>query len=331
LSNFYDDQSLPAKGFSGDESDDIFGDPDVVNSSPTTSERIVDTQSGYLVVVKKDGSRAALSVKRRVGTPPSSFVMLTPDEQIKLAKILAEAKVNASRVSPKTEQWNNSLSRKTRAAEEEQQLKFDSAPEKEFERVRVQRAEEYEQMRSERARKTSFTGGQVVSGLVGLVLVSLAGYYVFTHFVGGAKTAASSGPAPQADTQITKETKVDKFVREFVADMLDFAPTTYRSSQVHAMSVMTPELLDKYWQETNFPLSKAQLNATPKGQTLIITKVLQTPGADDTTNVDLYAELASPNSKVSAPVHLQLEIGEGTDEQLKVIAQKDLSSSAAAK
>ena len=326
MSNFYDDQSLPAKGFSGDESDDIFGDQDVVSSSPTTSERVVDTQSGYLVVLKKvDGSRSALSVKRRVGTPPSSFVVLTPDEQVKLAKILAEAKTHASRVSPKAEQWNSSLSRKTRAGEEEQ-FKFQSAPEKEFERVKAQRAEEFEQMRAESGHRSRPTGAQIFGVVLGLVLIPLAGYFAFTHSFGRNKSIPS--PAPQADPQISQETKVDRFVRGFVADMLDFAPATYKASQVHAMAVMTPELLEKYWQETNFPLNKAQLNSTPKGQTLIITKVIQQPGTDNTTNVDLYAELASADSKVSSPVHLQLKIGAGTDDQLKVLAQKDLSSTA---
>jgi hypothetical protein len=88
--NYSDDYSTPAASFSGDDTGAIFDAPDVVRQSPTTNERVVDTQSGYLVVIKRSDSKIALSVKRRIGTPPSSAIYLTPDESLKLSAILSD-------------------------------------------------------------------------------------------------------------------------------------------------------------------------------------------------------------------------------------------------
>jgi hypothetical protein len=87
--SFPDDHASPAAPFFGDETGEIFETPDLVFHSPTTTERVVDTQSGFLVVVKRVDSRLALSVKRRLGTPPVSSILLTPDESLKLSRILA--------------------------------------------------------------------------------------------------------------------------------------------------------------------------------------------------------------------------------------------------
>src|ERR1700677_4082771 len=84
---FSDDLPSSAASFSGDS--DFFESPDVVRTSPTTTERVVDTQSGFLVVLKQIDSRLSLSVKRRLGTPPVSSILLTPDECLKLSRILA--------------------------------------------------------------------------------------------------------------------------------------------------------------------------------------------------------------------------------------------------
>ena len=208
MTNFYDDQSSPAKGFSGDDSSDIFEGQDVVGSSPTTSERVVDTQSGYLVVLKKvDGTRVALSVKRRIGTPPSSFVLLTPDEQVKMAKILAEAKADAKRVSPQAEQWANGLSSKTRAAEEEQ-FRYDTFPEKEFERVRAERQEEYEQIRSSITPRHGDGKLFLIAALAGsLAIVSVGGFLAFKHFA-ASKPLAGKTTAMATTATALKEIKI---------------------------------------------------------------------------------------------------------------------------
>lgn len=82
----------PSSSFFSDGSGGIFDavDPGMIWQSPTTHERVVDTQSGFLVVLKRgESERLMLSVKRRLGTPPSSSISLTPDESLKLSKILA--------------------------------------------------------------------------------------------------------------------------------------------------------------------------------------------------------------------------------------------------
>jgi hypothetical protein len=90
-----DDKREPEpSSFFSDGSGGIFDahdlDPSMIWQSPTTHERVVDTQSGFLVVLKRgESERLLLSVKRRLGTPPSSSIALTPDECLKLSKILA--------------------------------------------------------------------------------------------------------------------------------------------------------------------------------------------------------------------------------------------------
>lgn len=318
--NFSDDQASPAT-----PAGDIFG-ADLISNSPTTSERVVDTQSGYLVVLKKvDGSRVALSVKRRIGTPPGTSILLTPDEQVKLSKILADAKTmtQPTRVSPRAEQWSKTLSSKTREGGEEFLLGV--TPEKEFARVTAEREVDRELAKRELRREHGvFSRGQIISIAAGLILVAVVGIGAVVNFNKKQKEVPPPVVAVAPPVEDVS-TKVDKFVRGFVADMLDFNAATYKASQVRAMASMTPELLEKYWAETSFPLSKAQLQATPKGQTLMITKVTQQPGLDDTREVDLFAELVSANSKISTPVHLRLKIGTGPDNQFRVIEQKDVS------
>lgn len=321
--NFSDDHTSPAAPFS---KNDIFDD-DVISGSPITSERMVETLSGYLVVVKKvDGSRVGLSVKRRIGTPPSTSILLTPDEQVKLAKILADAKsLTASkqhhRVSPRVERWTSGLSRKTRSGEEPESAESES-PEQEFARVAQEREEEMPRRRRRRGTGWQPNRAQIASVALGVLAGPIIGIMLVSSFTHKKSDAAKVTAAAAT----MEEARIDRFVRTFVGDMLDFNPATYKTSQVHAMSVMTPELLEKYWKETNFPLSNEQLSGTPKGQTLIITKVNQAAGAGQITNVDLFAELVSADSKVSTPVHLQIKVDEGIDNQLRVLDQKDLSS-----
>ena len=57
--SFSEDPASPAAPLSGDSS--IFDHPDILLQAPTTNERVVDTQSGFLVVIKRIGERVALS------------------------------------------------------------------------------------------------------------------------------------------------------------------------------------------------------------------------------------------------------------------------------
>ncbi|MBZ0188982.1 MAG: hypothetical protein K8F91_22245, partial [Candidatus Obscuribacterales bacterium] len=94
---YSDDYASPQAPFQGDPTGDIFSEPDVVSQSPLTSVRVVETQSGFLVAVKEVDSRYSLSVKRRIGTPPTSHVLLTGDESLKLSRILADKPGQSSR------------------------------------------------------------------------------------------------------------------------------------------------------------------------------------------------------------------------------------------
>ena len=355
----YTDDASPAPPFgSGSETGDIFAGSDLISGSPTTSERVVDTQSGYLIVLKKSkGGRLALSVKRRLGTTPGSSIVFTPDEQVKLARILAEAKNSSWQGTPsrqvdshsadtqssshnkrenrhehrssRAEKWLNSLSRKTRAGGEE--LLSSAAPGKEFARVSAER--ELDRTIASRGRRNALNRAQTLLVVVALFVVPTLAIVgigkMFTknkHEIQGVPATDSTASSIGATAMnASANQQLDKFVRGFVADMLDFNPTSYKFSQIRAMSVMTPPLMDKYWTETHFPLTKPQLQRTPKGQTLMITKVEQVSAADHTFKVNLFAELVSANSKISTPVHLFLKVDQLPDGQFQVLEQSDLS------
>lgn len=158
--------------------------------------------------------------------------------------------------------------------------------------------------------------------LIVLTILSICGYKIIASKA--VKVEANKASAA-IDVQAIETERVSKFVRAFVADMLDFSPTTYRISQVHAMASMSPELLQNYWQETHFPLSLEQLKSSPQNMTLMITKVEQERLDELNRKIDIFAELVGANSKLSTPIHLQLKVMSMPDGQLRVLEQKDLS------
>ncbi|MBA3859143.1 MAG: hypothetical protein C0507_19735 [Cyanobacteria bacterium PR.3.49] len=328
---------------------------DPIADSPVTTERVVDTQSGFLVVIKKLEARLALSVKRRLGTPPSSSILLTQDESLKLARILSDN--GAGEAEPPQpgrrknfardiDNWINTLSTKPASQEEQTQSagelnaynqleQYESVDGEGLERSPASRWDKFmmdepapEARRAARKRKRpsiSVPPGaiKVALGLaVTLVVVAIAGTVI-------ANLKAPEKSEPKQDVLAAaplSDTKVDKFARAFVSNMLDFNPATYRMSQVQAMAVMKPELLDNYWTETNFPLSKRQLAGLPQNQTVLITKVTQERVNETTKDVDIYAELVSADNKMSSPVHLKLKVAQALDNLLQVIEQKDLTA-----
>lgn len=331
--SYSDDYTSPATPFSGDETGDIFGTPDVVSNSPTTSERVVDTQSGFLVVIRKVDSRVALSVKRRLGTPPVSQILLTPDESRKLSRILAGSpegdKGIAGNVSPEVDRWLDGVTarEKSRARKQHQQPEYTAADEAAIADDLLLEARQRDRMARKRRGGLSLKLGRPQLLVLGACLIAgpICGWLIFN--VMPAKHQTQTVQQQITAAQEITEAKVDKFVRTFVSEMLDFNPKTYRGSQVHAMAAMTPELMERYWQETSFPLSKDQLASSPHGQTLMITKVKQEVDGSNTHDVDLFAELVSADSKVSSPVHLHLKLATTDDGQFRVLDQKDLSTS----
>lgn len=287
---YSEDHASPPAPFSGDGS--VFDHPDVLLQSPTTNERVVDTQSGFLVVVRRMGERLALSCKRRVGTPPSSNILLTPDESVKLSKILAASIIGLDEPTDQNA-GNPALGGRRRFPFTTPTPKRGGVMQK-------------------------FGAPAAVIGVVALV----GGFFIAGLGVGRATTPA----AAPVKVDVLETASVDKFARMFVSDMLDFNPDTYKVSQVQAMSYMTPELLDKYWKETNFPLSRRQLKSLPQGSTVMITKIGQERTAPEYSTADIYAELVRAESKVSNPVHIKLKLGVGPENHIQVIEQEDLTS-----
>lgn len=302
--SFSDDHASPAAPFSGDETGDIFNAPDLVLSSPTTAERIVDTQSGFLVVVRRLEGRQALMVRRRLGTPPSSFVVLTPDESIKLSRILAGgwAEVPQGAAQPaenRLEEFQELIGQRRAAA-----LASDLICSGQTRRS---------------LKPTPRVLASVGLGWAVLLVGGLIGYSL-EHFRSAQPKPASVAKAPDP----LDAAKVDEFVRRFVAEMLDFNPDTYRVSQIRAMAVMSPELVETYWKDTRFPLSSRQLSSLPHDTTLMITRLLQKRPAQGQVEADVFAQMVQTGSKVGTPVHLRLKLGLEQGE-LRVFEQEDLS------
>ncbi len=334
---------------------------DPIADSPVTTERVVDTQSGFLVVIKRLEARLALSVKRRIGTPPSSSILLTQDESLKLARILSDSQGpgedsngngngRKNGFSRDIDNWINTLSTtKAEAAPEKDaaagdldaynqldQYESGDAAYNGLERSPSSRWDKFmmdepspEARRAARKQRKSKAvtippgAKKLAIGIAAIVVVVGIGGTLFANLKGPDKSQPKPdilAAAPLSDS------KVDKFARTFVSNMLDFGPSTYRMSQIQAMSVMKPELLDNYWQETNFPLSKRQLSSLPQNQTVLITKVAQERVNETTKDVDIFAELVSADNKMSSPVHLKLKVAQAADNALQVIEQKDLTA-----
>jgi hypothetical protein len=296
---YFDDPTTPAAPFSGDQSGLDY--PDHVLQSPTTTERMVDTQSGFLLVVKRMGERLALSCKRRVGTPPTSAILLTPDESVKLSKILAhslsglEDSLHGDDAMPRIPSTAPGGRRR-------------------FPFVAESPAKKQAAMRRVMA------PAKIAIAIAVLGTICGGAFFAGKQFGGG----TTHGAAVAADA--LSMTNVDRFSRRFVSEMLDFNPDTYKLSQVQAMAAMSPELLEKYWKETNFPLSRRQLKALPEGTTVMITRISQERVGPTEMNADIYAQLVRSDSKLSSPVHIKLKLGVSEENTIRVLEQEDLSA-----
>lgn len=313
--SFSDDPASPAAPFSGDTTGQIFDLPDMVTTSPTTNERIVDTQSGYLVVVKRLSDRLTLSVKRRVGTPPSSAITLMPDESTKLAKILASGAAASDDSRGRTAERERSKMRRSASRNtSESELPENPVTPSALSSAHI----------PPRLRNNSPIKSFLIPILAGTLLLLGTGCGI-GYLVGA---ASSSAPNAVSEVNPLSTENIDKFVRTFVASMLDFGPDTYKASQVQAMAAMTPELMNRYWQETNFPLSNRQLKNLPQGVTILITELKQEPAPDGTTvMVDVRAQLTDPkNPKVSTPVNLRLKLTADAERRIQVLEQQDLTA-----
>ncbi len=74
--------------FYGDETGEVFAVKEEERPKLETYQHYFETQSGFLVIVKPIGNIYSLSFKRQLGTPPTSFISLTPDEARRLSNLL---------------------------------------------------------------------------------------------------------------------------------------------------------------------------------------------------------------------------------------------------
>lgn len=318
--SFSDDPSSPAAPFSGDNTGQIFDLPDMVQSSPTTTERVVDTQSGFLVVVKKIGDKISLFIKRQVGTPPSSSVPLTADETIKLSKILSSS-FSGDELS---QELGEQISRRRRSSK-----LFEGEHKQQEESKSPDLVVPAQSLSSVHVPMKLMLASVLKAFMVPILGVALSVFVLgIGAGIGGMKVVDTSQrkAAPLLLDSLDKS-KVDIFVRSFVAKMLDFSPETYRASQVQAMSLMAPELFERYWEETHFPLAKRQLAKLPQGAQVQINDLKQERVDSGCTVVDVHAQLTDPtNPKTGTPVNLRLTLGIGNDGRIIVKDQQDLSA-----
>jgi hypothetical protein len=339
--SFHQDDSKSPAAFSGDS--DVFDLPDAFMQSPTTTERVVDTQSGFLVVVKRQNERISISVKRRLGTPPSSSVLLTPDESLKLSKILATSltaeEFKRDRI-PRTDMRRRLLARTDEPADysetgdygdiaadayhlsdgEEREPNWASLSQEALAGAAAARAR-----RSDRKFSLSTIKLRMILVSAAVVL-ALAAAGISAGFL----LSSIFNPASDPETVIIPNpltpSKIDSFARVYVSDLLDFNPETYKISQIQAMSHMSQELLEHYWKETGFPLSTPQLKALPQQSTVMITEIQQKSLDVETAQVDIFAQLVQAKSKETAPIHLKLKLGITADGTIRVIEQRDITA-----
>lgn len=307
-----EDPSSPAASFTGD-SGQIFDHGDPVFSSPTTDERVVDTQSGFLVVVKRIGARLSLSVRRHLGTPPSSQIILTPDESIKLSRILgSSAEVSAASPASAGGQEAGVSSRPALPAADAPVYK------------RAALAPAYSPSSSKDVKaiiqNSLFSRLAFVSTFMALGAVITLGLIIIV--------SPSSVPvvAPAIEQAAVKEQSLIDFARGYITDLLDFNPRSYRLSQVHAMAAMSPDLMERYWQETKFPLPDEQLNATGGASTILIKEIKTANYGEKLKHVDVHATSTTHGGQSARPIHLRLTVGEDAAGQWQVLDQEDLST-----
>lgn len=290
--SFSDDQSSPAAPFSGDSTGRIFDLPEAAQGAPA-GDRLVDTQSGFLVVVKRLNNRLALSIKRQLGTPPSSLVYLTPDESLKLSKILATSLTDDEQLE--AHEIQAAIRGRRRSFQQTGSTDELLIPE-----VVPANPDLLIKMRKGNTQVPRLYG---VSFAVTLLL--LCG--LFAMFTSQGTFHQLTLKSVDAN-DVLSPTKVEQFVTGFVKDMLDFAPETYRSSQIKAMSFMTPSLMNRYWQETGFPLAPEDMRNLPQKNSVTLLEIKQQKLSGSTVVVNVKALIKEAGSSTPLNMFFKLEL-----------------------
>lgn len=281
----------------------------------------LETQSGFMLVFKGAKDKATLSVRRKVGTPPSSAVTLTPDELRRLSNLVSE-------LSPEP------ASRQRLAVGSERppaESDFDSFVAREYPELAQRR-------RIKKAFPISFPEAifelvtekklLLLAGLALAVLVTTAAstvLFLTSKPFAGAPIAA----APSATKAgLAGSLSLEETARTFVLDMLNFRKDSYRQAQIKAMAMMTSDLAERYWKETNFPLTRSQLKALPQDQEVRIESVVPTTISPGNYQVDVKGNLIGASGTAPTAVIIRLSIIQDASGKLLVSEQKDITAQA---
>lgn len=306
-------EPLPAHGYENVDSGNLLLD----------KECQLETQSGFMLVFKGAKDKATLSVRRKVGTPPSSAVTLTPDELRRLSNLVGE-------LSPEPSSGRQRLAVGSDRPPAESD--FDSFV-----------AREYPELAQRRRIKKAFPISVpeaifelvtqkkllLLSGLALAVLVTTAVstvVFLTSKPFAGAPIAAAPSPTKAG---LSGSLSLEETARTFVLDMLNFRKDSYRQAQIKAMAMMTPDLADRYWSETNFPLSKSQLKTLPQDQEVRIESVVPTTISPGNYQVDVKGNLIGASGTAPTAVVIRLSIIQDASGRLLVSEQKDITAQAA--
>jgi len=312
------------------------------NTADSDLEFALETQSGFLVVVKGSGNdgRVSLAVRRRVGTPPSSSIALAPDEVKRLINLLGELSPTAL-----TER-DRMLVGKAREAYLDDLIGANHEPESAALDLFIERDfPELANKRKKHNQPRTFLGAEssnpfyklqtaiqdfkiqpkqiaMVGGVAAILLVLALSAVAVLNF----KPFASHKTAEPEVAAVSPSAGLDEFSKTFVLQMLTFKKETYRQSQVQAMASMTPELAQKYWLETGFPLTRAQLKSIPQDQEVIVSNVASLVLSDGVYQVDVYGQVLANAGAKNMPLHIRLTVTKEASGKFIVSEQKDLSS-----
>jgi hypothetical protein len=279
----------------------------------------LETQSGFMLVFKGAKDKATLSVRRKVGTPPSSAVTLTPDELRRLSNLVGELSpepASRQRVAvgserpPAESDFDSFVAREYPELAQRRRIKKAfpiSVPEAIFELITQ--------------KKLLLLAGLALAVLV-TTAVSTVLFLTSKPFAGAPIAAAPSA----TKAGLAGSLSLEETARTFVLDMLNFRKDSYRQAQIKAMAMMTPDLATRYWSETNFPLSRSQLKALPQDQEVRIESVVPTTISPGNYQVDVKGNLIGASGTAPTAVVIRLSIIQDASGKLLVSEQKDITA-----
>lgn len=297
-------------------------------------EASLETQSGFMLVLKGDGQRLTFSVRRKVGTPPNSQVSMTPDEVRQLSAIFGST-------LPQSRNERISVGQERPQFGQERPLDLGDAPPAGDFDLFMER--EYPELAAKKRKSGSARPGRTLPFTMPnkkiLVAGGIAISFCFLGLLGFGVGQLIKKPAKKAEMQESAQTaaavaaasqtdaNVDTMASDYVKMLLDFKRSTYKGSQIKAMAMMTPELRDKYWEETGFPLPREKRRQLPEDQDVRITSVETITTSATTYQSDVKGAVVTLDSQgsKSMPVYLKLSLEKDAGGKVLVSKQEDLS------